>query len=285
MTAIVDEVTSFLSESDFWTENLKYQERPDVIYHEINIETNLHPLGLEFLFVEYLKARDLHIKNIGHAAFGDTAYLKPYTAERPIVNFVWKYNPDVVIGPNPERWFSTWYEEGERDYLERVAPRRATSADLEVIGRYFATDHWQQVLAKLGDPEMEHFHVFLHTELHPYDLAGPLRDAIEKGGFAINVPTFYLVQADDHFLADGRQAIMIGLIPDGTTSVEISCIHTPGVIIAPKELSDKERLYGGEGWTVTQYKDFIRKDPYEILTFNEAREIVKRVTRVPLTVT
>lgn len=277
MSEIIDKVSGFLSHSNFWKENLRHLECPNVVYHEINLETNLHPLGLEFLFLKYLEGRGQDVRNVGHAVFGGCGYLKTYTTERPIVNFVWKYKSDVTIGPQPEQWFSTWKKAHETDYFMRVKPRHANVGDLEAVDTYFHSAHWREVLSKLSDPDIEHFHVFLRTELHAYDLQGPFTNAIRAEGFEINVPPFYLTQTDDHPLADGRDAIMIGLIPDGTTSVEISLIHTKNVVLQPKELSEAERVYGGDGWRLSEFKEFIRGAPYEVLTLSEAQVIVERV--------
>ena len=281
MTAVVDQVVDFMTESEFWAENVSYLRREDVIHHEINIETNLHPLGLEFLFLEYLRFHNRDVRNVGHAIVGDIGYIKIYTVSRPIVNIVWRYASDIVIGPSSEKWFTTWTDDDERQYLERVKPRKLTSEDSTGLTEYFVSPSWQQILRNLEDPEMEHFHVFVRTELDPHELGTSFRDALIAAGYEMRVPVFFLAQPEEHPLAEpGREAMWIGLIPDGTTSLEISCIYAQGVLLEPKELSDAERLYGGEGWTVTQLKEFIRRAPYEILTLNEAKEILKTVTRV-----
>lgn len=278
MTQIADEVTSFILESDYWAENVEFLNRGDVVYHEINLETNLHPIGLEYLFLKYLKGLGRDIRNVGHAVFDDLLYLKPYTVESPIVNFVWTFNPEVTLGPKPDQWFTTWVKDGEREYFQRVKPRRATPSDYVELDEYFETEHWKELVAKLRDPEMEHFHAFLWTELHPDDLKAPFRDAFVKKGFDMRVPQFYLPQPADHPLADGRNAIMIGYIPDGNTSVEISFVFRKGgPAVAPKELSADERVYGGDGWTIRQYKERVREYPYEVLSLREANDIIRRL--------
>lgn len=71
----------------------------------------------------------------------------------------------------------------------------------------------------------------------------------------------------------------MGLAPDGTKNLEISCIYAPGVVLEPKELSPDERLYGGDGWTTTQYREFVKQSPYEVLTLAEAREIAANMAK------
>ena len=279
MNDVVDQVVEFLTESEFWAENTKYLNRSDVVHHEVNVDTNLDPLGIEFLFCEYMRAHNRDVRNVGHAVVGDHGYIKLYTVQRPIMNIVWRYSPDIVIGAPEDAWFTTWTDESEQEYLDRVNPRRATPSDLAAVDAYLTGSDWDElVLQKCADAQMEHFHAFIFTELHPYDLTKPFRDSLIAAGYDVRVPPFYLAQMDDHPLSsDGRHAMWIGLIPDGNISFEISCIHTPGVIIETKEMNADERLYGGDGWTIADMKEAMRKSPFQPFTLNEARSVVRQV--------
>jgi len=273
LTALSDEVLAFVSSSEFWKVNQSFLERGDVIHHELNLETSLHPLSLEFLFRTYLDLINRHVVSVGHAIVQDQAYIKLYTVERPIVNVVWQYNNSVTIGPQ-ERWYTTWTDSDVEAYMTRVEPRPATPSDLESISEYFESTAWKDAEHKLLDDETEHFHVFVRTELDPFDLEEPFRQAVVRMGLQITAPAFYLAQSKDHPLAEpDREAMWLGLAPDGTKNFEVSCIYSPGVLLEPKQLSADELLYGGDGWTTSQYRAFVSKQPYEVLTLSEAQKI------------
>jgi hypothetical protein len=215
------------------------------------------------------------VRNVGHAFVGDNGYLKIYTRTRPILNVVWQYDPAVALAPQ-EEWFTTWTDDDEEAYMKRVEPRSHAESDQEEIAAYFRSQAWTRVLEMLADDEIEHFHAFVRTEIDPHALTPFFVSELEANGFELTVPVFYLAQSDDHPLADGRSAMWIGLIPDGTKSLEVSCIHSPGVVLEAKEMSDLERLYGGDGWTTAEHKAFIQRSQYEILTLNEAVDVVTR---------
>jgi hypothetical protein len=66
----------------------------------------------------------------------------------------------------------------------------------------------------------------------------------------------------------------LGYAPAGIKSFEVSCIFSPGIVLSPKELTAKERLYGGDGWTTNEYRRFVLATPRsEVLTPAEARAI------------
>ena len=275
MTALSDEVLAFVSSSEFWKVNQSFLERNDVIHHEINLETSLHPLSLEFVFREYLGLINRRVVSVGHAIVQDRAYIKLYTVERPIVNVVWKYNGTVTIGPQ-ERWYTTWTDADVDAYMTRVGPRAASPSDLEVVSQFFDSTAWKDAEHKLTDDETEHFHVFVRTELNPFDLEEPFRQAVEGIGLRVTAPAFYLAQSKDHPLAEPeREAMWLGLAPDGTKNFEVSCIYSPGVLLEPKELSADEVLYGGDGWTTSQYREFVTRQPYQVLTLSEGQEIAR----------
>ena len=45
----------------------------------------------------------------------------------------------------------------------------------------------------------------------------------------------------------------------------------------PQELTPAERDYGGDGFTITQMREFIAKDPYHPVTLSEARAVLAEV--------
>jgi hypothetical protein len=273
VTDLSDELTAYFRTAEAWAENERFMARTDVIHHEVNFETRVHPVTLEFLFLEYLQLIGRRVRSVGHAIVGDLGYIKLYTIERPILNVVWRFNPEVTIGPQ-ERWYTTWTDADVSDYMNRIRPRQLAQSELKAVDRYFADKAWQEIEEKLRDSETEHFHVFVRTELDPFDLEAPFRKAIERTGLEIEVPAFYLAQPEEHPLAEpGREAMWLGLAPNGTKNLEISCIHAPGTLLEPKELSREERYYGGDGWTTSQYRRFVQQSPYEALTLGEARVV------------
>jgi hypothetical protein len=254
--------------------------RPDVIHHEVNVETNVDPVALEYLFLEFVRLIGRRVESIGHAIVGDCGYIKLYTIERPILNVVWRHQHDRTIAAQ-ETWYTTWTDEDVADYLTRVQPRRATSDDAEAIAQFFESDAWQGVISKLSDEDTEHFHAFVRTELHPDDLDQAFRRALEPLGFTSRVPTFYLAQPREHPLAEpGREAIWLGYAPPGVKSFEISCIHSASATLATTELTANERLYGGDGWTASQYSAFLKETPRgETLTAGEAKLVAEAMLR------
>lgn len=254
-------------DSGAWREARALLDDPGVSFFEAKVSTVVHPLSLEFLFVEYLNRIGRRVRNVGHAFVGEWGWIKIYPETRPVLNVVWRYDDYSVIAAHPEDFLDVWTDEGEREYLEDVGPRRVTEADREEILSYLASDHWRQVLGWYADHETEHFHTYLHTDLHPHDLAGFLIDDLEERGLELRVPPFFLARPD-------LGLMWIGLAPDGMTSQEVACIHTPGVLIEPKELTDQDREYGGDPWTVTHFRERVIRDPYQVLTLSEARAIV-----------
>lgn len=132
MTRLPDELTAFFRTSESWAVNESFIARSDVIHHEVNFETRLHPLALEYLFLEYLKLIGRQVRSIGHAVVGDLGCIKLYTVERPILNVVWRYNAEIAIGPQ-ECWYTTWTHMDVDGYMARVRPRPATRVDLDAV--------------------------------------------------------------------------------------------------------------------------------------------------------
>ena len=171
--------------SDAWADAQALLDDPGVSFFEAKVTTVVHPLSLEFLFVEYLDRLGRSVRNVGHAFVGEWGWIKIYPETRPVLNVVWRYDDSSVIAAHHEDFLDVWTDEGERNYLEDVGPRRATGTDRDGILSYVASDHWQQVLDWYADHETEHFHTYLHTDLHPHDLAPFLIDSLAERGFVL----------------------------------------------------------------------------------------------------
>lgn len=254
-------------QSEGWARFETRLDDPEVSFFEIKVATTIHPLSLEYLVVEYLNRIGRRVRNVGHAFVGDWAWIKIYPEVRPIVNVVWRFRRGEIIAGADEGELDTWTDEGEAIYLAKVASRRMSEADRAEVNGYLESDHWKQVLTWFDDDETEHFHVYLLTELHPHDLEPLFTACLAANGFELNVPPFFLARPD-------LGLMWIGLAPDGMTSLEIACIHSPGVVIEPKVLTAEDRSYGGDPWTVGDYKEFTTRDPYQLLTLSEARAII-----------
>ena len=253
--------------SDAWERAQGLLNDPEVSFFEAKVTTAVHPLSLEFLFVEYLDRIGRRVRNVGHAFVGQWGWIKIYPEVRPVLNVVWRYEESSIIAADPDDFLESWTDAGEGSYLEDVRPRRIDEADRAGIAAYLSSDHWQQVLEWFADHETEHFHTYLHTELHPHDIAPLLVDSLAERGFELGVPPFFLARPD-------LGLMWIGLAPDGMTSQEVACIHTPGALVEPKELTDEDREYGGDPWTVADFRRRVARDPYRVLTLSEARGIV-----------
>lgn len=253
--------------SDEWADARALLDDPEVSFFEARVDTAVHPLSLEYLFVEYMDRLGRRVRNVGHAFVGEWGWIKIYPEIRPVLNVVWRCDPAAVIRPGPGGFLEVWTDRGERSYLEDTAPRRATDQDRAGILAYLESDHWQQALGWFADRETEHFHTYLHTELHPHDLAPYLAASLAERGFRLSAPPFFLARPD-------LGLMWIGLAPDGMTSQEVACIHTPGALLEPKQLTDQDREYGGDPWTVAHFRERAARDPYRVLTLSEARGIV-----------
>jgi len=270
MTSTVEELVTFFR-SDYWAENIDLMHRSDLTLHEVMLSTSVHPVTLEFLFDRYLAAMGKDVVNVGHAVVGNRGLVKYYTADRPSFFLMWTYGEDSLIGPDPDGATVLLGDAGERSYLDDVIPRRINDSDHDAIDRYFASEHWDEMLGKMRDPDIEHFHDFLLTEIHPYDLAERCTDAIRDAGYG-EVEPYYLPRPD-------IGSMWIGYAPPGTKSMEFVATHTPGAVLEPQELTDADRAYGGDGFTVSQLREFIAKDPYRPVTLSEARAVLAEVLR------
>src|SRR4029079_10526167 len=137
-----------------------------------------------------------------------------------VFNLVWRYDPSVVIAPFEDDQFSTWTDDGERGYLESYPFQRLEAADEKRMENYFSSSHWSQMLQKFADPEIEHFHIYLKSNVHPHDLGPPFESAIREAGYALHVPTYYLARPD-------IDAMWIGIVADGKTSLEVCSYFDP----------------------------------------------------------
>ena len=269
MSEMVDDVLRFLRSED-WAPVAALLDDPTVSFFEAKVTTTIHPLSLEYLFVEYLNRRGRQVKNVGHAFIDDWAWIKIYPQMRPIVNIVWRYGNDEVIATADEGGLDKWTDESEQAYLSDRAPRRMSDSDADEVRAYLESDHWKQVLSWFGDDEVEHFHIYLLTDLHPYDLEPHFTNSLAAHGFDLDVPPFFLARPD-------LGLMWIGLAPNGMTSLEIACIDTTGVVLKPKVLTDEDRAYGGDPWTVAHLKEYTARDPYQILTLAEAQSIINEL--------
>ena len=265
-TTLRDGLLDFFRSSE-WADAQALLDDQEVSFFEAKVDTVVHPLSLEFLFVEYLDRLGRRVRNVGHAFVGEWGWIKIYPEVRPVLNVVWRYDASSAIAAHPDEFLDVWTDGGERNYLEEVSPRRVTEADRNGLLSYLSSDHWGQVLGWFADHETEHFHTYLHTDLHPHDLAPFLVESLAERGFRLDVPPFFLARPD-------LGLMWIGLAPDGMTSQEVACIHTPGALIEPKELTAEDREYGGDPWTVTDFRERVARDPYQVLTLSEARGIV-----------
>ena len=268
MTSTVDQLVEFFR-SDYWQENVELLHRPDITIHEVMLATRIHPVALEYLFDRYLAARSKNVINVGHAVVGHNGLVKYYTSDRPSFFLMWRYHPTMLIGPDPDGRVIVLDDGGSRSYLESVGPRRITQPDHEAIDRYFSSDHWDLMLGKLRDPDIEHFHAFLLTEVHPHDLAERFTAALRHAGFGKPEPHY--------FARPDIGSMWVGYAPPGTKSMEFVATHTPGAVLEPQELTDFERAYGGDGFTVSQLKQFIESEPYEVVTLGEMRTVLDAV--------
>ncbi len=67
------------------------------------------------------------------------------------------------------------------------------------------------------------------------------------------------------------------VVGSDSRSMEFVATHPPGAILEPQELTPAERDYGGDGFTITQMREFIAKDPYHPITLAEARAVLAEV--------
>jgi hypothetical protein len=273
MTDTVDALVEFLSESDFWKQTLAIIDDPDVVFHESRVDTGLDPLALEYLFRELITRRGADVRNVGHAAFGELAWIKLYCVGAPVFNLTWRHRPEVVLEPYVAEPFATWRHSDVAAYLEEFEPPLPTRSDMQEVHAYLASEHWQeQMLAKIADPEIEHFHLYLETELDPRFVDVLLGEALRQAGIVSRVPTFFLANARRE-----RPAMWVGQAPDGSTSWEIVLYHAPGVALAPTITTDAERAYGGDGWTSQHYRDHVDSFRWSPLTVAEADAVLARV--------
>lgn len=277
MDNLVDSLTAFLTTSSFWSKTLMRLDDPDVIFHESRVETSLDPIALEYLFRRLLESRGANVRNVGHAVHGDLAWIKMYSIGSPVFNLVWHYRSNTIIAPYEAEPFATWRHSDIDAYLTSFSTRVPTSADIEVVDDYLSSDHWQEhMLAKIADPEIEHFHVYLETDLDPRFLEIVIREALRRNGVISYVPAFVLANP-----RNDPPGIWVGHAPDGFTSWEVALHHRPGVALRPANVTEAEREYGGDGWTNLQYKTHLDRFAFDRLTLNEADTIVGRVTSSP----
>jgi hypothetical protein len=264
----IDEVEDFLR-SSFWTRNVEILKRPDVSFHEAVVSTSVHPILLEYIFGRFLQGIGREICNVGHAVVGEQAYIKYYTKERPVFNLVWRHAAGVTLCGDAESPFSTWTDAGESAFLRGHAFRGSTPEDETVIDNYFGSEHWREMLAKCADPRIEHFHIYLLSDLDPRYLGPRFADALRQAGYDLSVPVYYLARPD-------ISAMWIGLVTDGRVSLEVCCYYTPETAFEIKEMTEAERSYGGDGWTCDDLRKFIRHGDYQTYTLREADEAVQR---------
>jgi hypothetical protein len=273
---LVDEIVEFLSASEFWEESLARFDDADVVFHESRIETALDPTALEYLFRELLRARGADIRNVGHAVYGDLAWIKFYSVGSPVFNVTWRYRHGTVLEPYAAEPFATWRHSDIAAYVEACEPRLPTSQDVEKINVYLGSKHWQdQMLAKIADPEIEHFHLYLETELDPRVLEVFLREALRLAGVVSNVPAFFLANPGHE-----RPGMWVGHAPDGRTSWEIVLYHTPGVVLGPAKITQADRDYGGDGWTIQQYKAYAERFEWTSFALNDADAVLAQLRRL-----
>lgn len=273
MNEIVEGVAEFLTESSFWKETEALLDDPDVIFHESRVNTDLDPIALEYLFRRILERRRADVRNVGHAVHGELAWIKMYCVGSPVFNLVWHYQPGAVLEPYLEP-FATWRHSDISAFRQNFDLRYPNADDLRDVREYLKSDHWQeQMLAKIADPEIEHFHVYVETELDPPSLEPVIREALREAGVVSYVPQFILANPGHE-----RPGIWVGHAPDGSTSWEVAMYYTPGVVMQPAVMGQAEREYGGDGWTTDHYKARLSEFPLRRMTLTEVDAVLERLT-------
>jgi hypothetical protein len=273
MNRVVSEIAEFLNTSEFWNESLARFDDPDVTFHESRFETGLDPTALEYLFRELLRRRGADIRNVGHAAHKELAWIKFYSVGSPVFNVVWHHQPGTILAPYEPEPFATWRHSDIAGYLDTFAPRLPGPQDVQAVTAYLESDHWhQEMLDKIEDPDIEHFHLYLETDLDPRVVEVFIREALRQAGVTSNVPPFFLANPGHE-----RPGMWVGQAPDGRTSWEVVLYHVPGSTLRAATIGEEERAYGGDGWTIEHYKSHVDRYEWNRLTLNEAEAVLERV--------
>jgi hypothetical protein len=188
-------------ESDQWRKLIDLVLEPGVIHIHNYIETNLHPVTIENIFVGFMRMKGWQmpksISYIGTPNLGGEVWFRP-EGRGSTAKFDMKlaYVPqDLNVILRPDQNFKpnllAWREVDSAKAMGRYNWCKVGPKEEAEIKRYFEESyHWYKACEMIEDVMVPHFHIRVDTSLHPMEvIAKYMQKALEERGFEVDTIT------------------------------------------------------------------------------------------------
>ncbi len=205
--ALLDEVKYYFNDSDHWRRLCAVLNDPDPTGTHIHsyVETSVHPDSLEAIMKRYLERMGRpSTRKIDHmapkAGVGSLHGVEPLGS--PHFDYQWVFNKDVGLkamdggesGCNLLVW-NRWYI---NQFYAQFPFRLVASKEEKVLEEYFKSDHFLKGLEYPVKLTTNHFHINVHSSVHPDWIQKYAEEAFAREGIKI----FYT--CPNVYMADGK---------------------------------------------------------------------------------
>lgn len=177
--------------SDHWQEIIRRAKDDDTNHVHAYVETSLDPHYLEQAVLFYFWAKGYGSRRkIDHMSpKKGLAALHGIHPKAEIAHFDlhWIFNPDVSVIPMQEggemgKNLVSWGKEYMNDFLSKFTFRKMDEEAKAGLAKFFKSDHWENGLKKVLDPNNVHNHINTDTSVHPEEIRQmALKDLAERG--------------------------------------------------------------------------------------------------------
>lgn len=278
--ALLEEVKYYFSESDHWRRLCAALDDPDPTGTHIHsyVETSVHPDSIEAIMKSYfwLMGRPSSRK-IDHmapkAGMGSLHGVEPEGC--PHFDYQWFFNKDAGLralnggesGCNLLVWNRTYINQFYSQFPFRPVGAREEKA----LENYFKSDHFVKGLEYPTKPTTNHFHINVHSSVHPDAIQRYAEETLAREGISI----YYT--CPNVYLADGKnyRGKLVFMAAEPEVVFDIGWKFDPATAIEPAmEPWIFDTHPGYDLWSSDMLAQ-VMDAPYVRLTDDEIEEVVK----------
>jgi hypothetical protein len=287
---VVKEILQYF-ESNQWKKLVNLVLEPGVIHIHNYMDTNLHPVTIENIFVAYMRKKGWEmpksVSYLGTPNLGGEVWFRPRgKGSTAKFDMKFKYVPqDLSVVLRPSKSFKPnllgWRELDSAKAMGKYKWKTFGPKEKAEVNRYFeGSYHWYKVCEMIEDVMVPHFHLRVDTCLHPMEIiAKEVQRALEKRDFEVEKIT-PMEWVDTRYEMQELSKIAFKLAKPNFV-FDLDWIYTPDVVLSPsKAVLPPIVEFRNENFEETLCKccKVFRGEIYPIvLSQDEYEEIVKNI--------